>query len=118
MHPIAALQIEYSLVSRSIEADILPTVRERGISVTAYGVFSRGLLTGSVPNKESAARGDIRGHFPRFQGENLAANQRMIAKLQEIARQKGVSVAQLALGGFSAKAAKLSRWWARGRQRN
>jgi pyridoxine 4-dehydrogenase len=98
VHPISALQIEYSLVSRSIEADILPTARELGISVTAYGVYSRGLLTGSVPTSESAARGDIRGHFPRFQGENLTANQRMIAKLQAIARQKGVSVAQLALG--------------------
>ena len=103
VHPISALQIEYSLVSRSIEADILPTVRELGISVTAYGVFSRGLLTGSVPSSESTARGDIRGHFPRFQGENLAANQRMIVKLQAIAREKGVSVAQLALGWILTK---------------
>jgi aryl-alcohol dehydrogenase-like predicted oxidoreductase len=103
VHPIAALQIEYSLVSRSIEADILPTVRELGISVTAYGVYSRGLLTGSVPSGESTARGDIRGHFPRFQGENLAANQRMIAKLQAIAREKGVSVAQLTLGWILTK---------------
>ena len=85
------------------QADILPTVRELGISVTAYGVFSRGLLTGSVPSSESTARGDIRGHFPRFQGENLAANQRMIAKLQAIALEKGVSVAQLALGWILTK---------------
>src|SRR5579863_8741635 len=56
VHPIAALQIEYALVSRSIEADILPTVRELGISVTAYGVYSRGLLTGSVPSSEGTAR--------------------------------------------------------------
>src|SRR5579863_2070257 len=56
VHPISALQIEYSLVSRSIEADILPTVRELGISVTAYGVYSRGLLTGSVPSSEGTAR--------------------------------------------------------------
>jgi aryl-alcohol dehydrogenase-like predicted oxidoreductase len=103
VHPISALQIEYSLVSRSIEANILPTVRELGISVTAYGVFSRGLLTGSVPSGESTARGDIRGHFPRFQGENLAANQRMIGKLQAIAREKGVSVAHLALGWILTK---------------
>ena len=103
VHPIAALQIEYSLVSRGIEAEILPTVRELGISVTAYGVYSRGLLTGSVPSANSIARGDIRGHFPRFQGENLAANQRLIAKLQAIARDKGVTVAQLALGWILTK---------------
>jgi len=103
VHPVAALQIEYSLASRGIEAEILPAVRELGISVTAYGVYSRGLLTGSVPSKESVARGDIRGHFPRFQGENLAANQRTIAKLQAIARGKGVTVAQLALGWILTK---------------
>jgi aryl-alcohol dehydrogenase-like predicted oxidoreductase len=103
VHPIAALQIEYSLISRGIETEILPTVRELGISVTAYGVYSRGLLTGSVPNKESTARGDIRGHFPRFQGENLAKNQEMISKLQAMARQKGVGVAQLALGWILTK---------------
>lgn len=103
VHPIAALQIEYSLISRGIETEILPTVRELGISVTAYGVYSRGLLTGSVPSKESTARGDIRGHFPRFQGENLAKNQEMILKLQAIARQKGVGVAQLALGWILTK---------------
>jgi aryl-alcohol dehydrogenase-like predicted oxidoreductase len=103
VHPIAALQIEYSLVSRSIEAEILPAVRELGISVTAYGVYSRGLLTGSVPTAESAARGDIRGHFPRFQGENLARNQEMISKLQAIAREKKVNVAQLALGWILTK---------------
>jgi aryl-alcohol dehydrogenase-like predicted oxidoreductase len=103
VHPIAALQIEYSLISRGIETEILPTVRELGISVTAYGVYSRGLLTGSVPSKESTARGDIRGHFPRFQGENLAKNQEMISKLQTIARQKDVGVAQLALGWILSK---------------
>jgi aryl-alcohol dehydrogenase-like predicted oxidoreductase len=103
VHPIVALQIEYSIVSRAIEADILPTLRELGISMTAYGVFSRGLLTGSVPSRESAAQGDIRGHFPRFQGQNLERNQQMIARLQAIARRHGVSVAQLALGWIMTK---------------
>jgi aryl-alcohol dehydrogenase-like predicted oxidoreductase len=103
VHPIAALQIEYSLVSRGIEAEILPTVRELGISGTAYGVYSRGLLTGSAPSTDSIVRGDIRGHFPRFQAENLAANQQMIAKLKAIARDKGVTVAQLALGWILTK---------------
>ena len=107
VHPIAALQIEYSLISRGIETEILPTVRELGISVTAYGVYSRGLLTGSAPSKESTSRGDIRGHFPRFQGENLAKNQEMILKLQAIARQKGVGVAQLALGWILTKGSEI-----------
>lgn len=97
VHPIAALQIEYSLIARGVEADILPTSRQLGISLVAYGVFSRGLLTGHVPSRESVARGDIRTHFPRFQGENLARNQQWISRLREIARQKGMSVAQLAL---------------------
>ena len=68
VHPIVDLQIEYSLVSRSAEKEIFPVLQELGIGVTAYGVLSRGLLTGSQPT----GKGDIRGHFPRFQGENLA----------------------------------------------
>jgi aryl-alcohol dehydrogenase-like predicted oxidoreductase len=96
VHPIAALQIEYSLVSRSVEADILPTLRRLGISLVAYGVFSRGLLTGHAPSRDSAAQGDIRAHFPRFQGENLTRNQEWIARLREIAQRKGITVAQLA----------------------
>lgn len=97
VHPIAALQIEYSLVSRSVEAEILPVLRQLSISLVAYGVFSRGLLTGHMPSPESASRGDIRAHFPRFQAENLARNQKLISRLQEIATKKGINVAQLAL---------------------
>jgi aryl-alcohol dehydrogenase-like predicted oxidoreductase len=103
VHPIVALQIEYSLASRSVEADILPTLRELGISMTAYGVFSRGLLTGHVPSPESASAGDVRAHFPRFQGQNLERNQQMISRLEELARKKGVSVAQIALGWILTK---------------
>jgi aryl-alcohol dehydrogenase-like predicted oxidoreductase len=103
VHPIVALQIEYSLISRSIEASILPTLRELGISMTAYGVFSRGLLTGHVPSRDSSSQGDIRGHFPRFQAQNLERNQQMISRLQELARKKGVSVAQLAMGWILTK---------------
>jgi len=103
VHPLAALQIEYSLVSRGIEAEILPTVRELGISVTAYGVFSRGLLTGSFPGPAKASPGDIRGHFPRFQGENLQRNQALIARLGEIADAHRISVAQLSLAWVLAK---------------
>jgi aryl-alcohol dehydrogenase-like predicted oxidoreductase len=97
VHPIVALQIEYAIVSRAVEADILPTLRELGISLVAYGVFSRGLLTGHAPNPESAAQGDIRSHFPRFQGENLRANQALIGRLRAIAQQMGISAAQLAV---------------------
>ena len=97
VHPIVALQIEYAIVSRAVEADILPTLRELGISLVAYGVFSRGLLTGHAPSPQSAAQGDIRAHFPRFQGENLRANQALIEGLRAIAQQKGISVAQLAV---------------------
>lgn len=103
VHRIVALQIEYSLVSRSVEGDILPTLRELGIGMTAYGVFSRGLLTGHIPSRESASQGDVRAHFPRFQSQNLERNQQMISRLQELARNKGVSVAQLALGWILTK---------------
>jgi aryl-alcohol dehydrogenase-like predicted oxidoreductase len=95
IHPIAALQIEYGLVSRGVEADILPTLRHLGISLVAYGVFSRGLLTGSFPGAANASPGDIRAHFPRFQGENLRRNQELIGRLQEIAQRKKLSIAQL-----------------------
>src|SRR6202012_3151236 len=79
VHPIAALQIEYSLVSRGIEAEILPTVRELGISVTAYGVLSRGLLSSSTAR---LAEGDPRTRFPRFRGENHARNLELLAALE------------------------------------
>jgi aryl-alcohol dehydrogenase-like predicted oxidoreductase len=97
VHPIVALQIEYAIVTRAVEADILPTLRQLGISLVAYGIFSRGLLTGHAPNRESAAQGDIRAHFPRFQGENLKANQQVVSRLRAIAQEKKISVAQLAV---------------------
>jgi aryl-alcohol dehydrogenase-like predicted oxidoreductase len=103
VHPIAALQIEYSLVSRSVEAEILPVLRELGISLVAYGVFSRGLLTGYAPGPGGTSPGDIRAHFPRFQGENLQRNQQLISRLREIAERKNGSVAQLALAWILSK---------------
>ena len=93
VHPIADLQIEYSLVSRGIEAAILPTVRELGISVTAYGLLSRGLLSSSKP----APAGDFRAHLPRFMGENLEKNQRLVKALGDFAAGKGVSPVQVAI---------------------
>ena len=103
VHPIAALQIEYSIVSRSVEADILPTLRELGISITAYGVFSRGLLAGHTPTATSVSEGDIRQHFPRFQEKHLQRNQEFVGRLREIARQEGMTVAQLAVAWVLAK---------------
>jgi aryl-alcohol dehydrogenase-like predicted oxidoreductase len=96
VHPISALQIEYAVVTRSIEETILPVTRELGISVTAYGVFSRGLLstTTKVPDP---SKGDYRAHFPRFQGENFQQNLRLIEVLRSIAARKGCTLAQLAL---------------------
>ena len=98
VHPVTDLQIEYSLISRGIEDKILPTLTELGIAVTAYGVLSRGLLTGSTP-----AANDFRAHLPRFTGENLERNQALVAKLAQLAASRRVTPAQLAIA------------WARGK---
>jgi len=93
VHPIVDLQIEYSLVSRGIEIQILPALREMGIGVTAYGVLSRGLLSGSKPS----GGGDWRGHLPRFAGENAAQNAKLVDSLNRAATEHGVSGSQLAM---------------------
>jgi aryl-alcohol dehydrogenase-like predicted oxidoreductase len=97
VHPIADLQIEYSLLSRGIEADILPTVRELGIGVTAYGVLSRGLLSGHWSPERELAQGDFRAHSPRFQGENLDHNLALVGALGAIAEAHGATIAQVAI---------------------
>jgi aryl-alcohol dehydrogenase-like predicted oxidoreductase len=97
VQPIADLQIEYSLISRGIEADILKTTRELGIGITAYGVLSRGLLSNSLSTGGQFAAGDFRAHSPRFQGENLTRNLALVDALGAIAERRGVSVAQLAI---------------------
>jgi aryl-alcohol dehydrogenase-like predicted oxidoreductase len=99
VHPIVDLQIEYSLVSRGPETKIFPALEELGIGATAYGVLSRGLLSGSQP----AASGDFRAWLPRFKGDNLARNQQLVARLKEIASAKGITQAQLALAWVLAK---------------
>ncbi len=96
VHPIVDLQIEYSLISRGIEQEILPTCRALGIDITAYGVLSRGLISGHW-SKDGAGAGDFRGHNPRFQGENLDHNLRLVERLRTIANRRGVSVAQVAI---------------------
>ncbi|MEV1069511.1 aldo/keto reductase [Streptomyces sp. NPDC050263] len=95
--PIADLQIEYALISRGIEAEILPTTRELGIAITAYGVLSRGLISGHFSADRQLAANDWRGHSPRFQGDNLQHNLNLVEALRKIAEQKGVTVAQIAI---------------------
>jgi len=95
VHPVTALQIEYSLMSRGIEAEVLPCVRELGIGVTAYGVLSRGLLSAASAREIGPA--DPRSRFPRFQGENLRRNLDLLSTLKSIAAGHGVTTAQLAI---------------------
>jgi aryl-alcohol dehydrogenase-like predicted oxidoreductase len=104
VHPISDLQIEYSLLSRGIEHDILPTCRELGIEVTAYGVLSRGLIGGTVSTGDPA---DFRTHTPRFQGENLRRNLDLVARLEPVAQRHGISVAQLAIAWVIAQGADI-----------
>ncbi|MCK8431771.1 aldo/keto reductase [Streptomyces sp. D2-8] len=95
--PVSDLQIEYSLISRGIEDEILPTTRELGIGITAYGVLSRGLISGHFTADRQLGAGDFRAMSPRFQGDNLRHNLNLVEALRKIAEQKGVSVAQIAI---------------------
>jgi aryl-alcohol dehydrogenase-like predicted oxidoreductase len=97
VHPITALQTEYSVFARQPEADILPTCRELGIGFVAYSPLGRGFLSGRFSSPDELAEDDFRRTQPRFQGENLEANRRIVAKLQEIAAEKEITPAQLAL---------------------
>ena len=99
VHPIVDLQIEYSLISRSPEAKIFPLLRELGIAATAYGVLSRGLLSGS----SIAGSGDMRNRFPRFAADNLVRNQQLVARLKQIAETWGITPSQLAIAWVLAK---------------
>jgi aryl-alcohol dehydrogenase-like predicted oxidoreductase len=98
VHPIADLQIEYSLFSRGIEAAILPACRELGIGVTAYGVLSRGLLSGHWSKERAEATRELRSASPRFQGENLDRNLALVEALRAVAGTRGATVAQAAIG--------------------
>jgi len=103
VHPICDLQIEYSLISRGIEREILPACRELGIGITAYGVLSRGLISGHW--QKGSEKGDFRSRAPRFAGANLETNLALVEKLRTSAAQIGVSVAQLAIAWVLARAA-------------
>ena len=99
VHPVSDLQIEYSLVSRGPEAKIFPLLAELGIGVTAYGVLSRGLLSGSKP----APKGDFRAYLPRFTGANAAKNAGLVATLTRLAAARGTSPSRLAIAWVLAK---------------
>jgi len=96
-HPITAVQSEYSLWSRDIEAEVLPTLRELGIGLVAYSPIGRGFLAGRFTDPAELDEGDFRRSNPRFTGENLERNQRLAAKVRELAEEKGATSGQLAL---------------------
>jgi aryl-alcohol dehydrogenase-like predicted oxidoreductase len=97
VHPIAALQSEYSLWTRDPEDGVLETCRELGIGFVAYSPLGRGFLTGQIRSADGFAEGDFRGHLPRFQGENLQRNLELVARVEEIAEEKGSTPGQIAL---------------------
>jgi aryl-alcohol dehydrogenase-like predicted oxidoreductase len=99
VHPVADLQIEYSLISRDPETSIFPALQELGVGVTAYGVLSRGLLSGS----QTTGKGDFRANLPRFSGENRERNQKLIDALNKLAAEKNATASQLAIAWVLAK---------------
>jgi len=103
VHPIADLQIEYSLLSRAVEAEVLPTLRELGIGMTAYGVLGRGLISGHWSAGQAASPGDFRGHSPRFASGNVEHNLSLVEALRQVADAKGCTVAQLAIAWVAAQ---------------
>jgi aryl-alcohol dehydrogenase-like predicted oxidoreductase len=95
VHPVTAVQVEYSLATRVIEKELLPTARELGISVVCYGVLSRGLLSGKLNGTFEPA--DFRSHAPRFDQQNFKANQKCVERLEALAKKKNCNAAQIAL---------------------
>jgi aryl-alcohol dehydrogenase-like predicted oxidoreductase len=102
-HTICDLQIEYSLLSRGIESEILPTCEQLGIGVTAYGVLSRGLLSGHWSRDRETGPADFRSHAPRFSGENLERNLKLVEAIRAIAEEKAATVAQVAIAWVLAR---------------
>lgn len=103
VHPVTDLQIEYSLISRAVEADVLPTLRELGIGLTAYGVLSRGLISGHWSADRTAGPGDGRSFSPRFSSGNVEHNLALVEALRRVAEAKGCTVAQLAIAWVAAQ---------------
>jgi aryl-alcohol dehydrogenase-like predicted oxidoreductase len=107
VHPITALQTEYSLWTRDVEDEILPTVRELGIGFVPYSPLGRGFLTGSFKSIEDIPEGDFRRHNPRFQGENFEKNLRLVREIERIASAKGVKPGQVALAWVLAQGSNI-----------
>ena len=103
VHPISALQSEYSLWSRDIEDEIIPTIAELGIGLVAYSPLGRGFLSGTITKMDDLAADDYRRNSPRFQGENFDKNLQLVERVKEIASSKGVTPGQLALAWLLAK---------------
>lgn len=103
VHPIVDLQIEYALITRGVEDKILPVLRELGIGMTAYGVLSRGLISGHWDRNQGQEKGDFRAFSPRFQGDNVDRNLALVEALRTIAAAKGVTVAQVAIAWVAAQ---------------
>jgi aryl-alcohol dehydrogenase-like predicted oxidoreductase len=104
VHPITAVQTEYSLWTRDVELEILPTLRELGIALVAYSPLGRGFLSGRFTSQDELEDGDYRRHGPRFQGENLQQNLALAERVRELAGERGIAPGQLALAWV------LSRW--------
>ncbi|MFE9426386.1 aldo/keto reductase [Kitasatospora sp. NPDC006697] len=107
VHPISAVQTEYSLWTRDIEADVLPTLRELGIGLMPYAPLGRGFLTGAIETPDQLAEGDFRRIAPRFQGDNFANNSRLVEPVRAIAERLGATAAQVALA-WVLKSAEMS----------
>ncbi len=103
VHPIAAVQSEYSLFSRDIEDEVLPAMRELGVGLVAYSPLGRGFLTGAITSKDDLAADDFRRHSPRFADEAMETNQRLVASVQALAQDKGVTAGQIALAWVMAQ---------------
>ena len=107
VHPVAAVQTEYSLWTREVEAAVLPVCRELGIGLVAYSPLGRGFLTGRYQQEAVFEEGDFRAGLPRFQGENLATNRTLVQAVMALAQQKGCSAAQIALAWLLAQGADI-----------
>ena len=103
VHPVAAVQSEYSLWSRDIEDDVIPTLKELGITLVAYSPLGRGFLTGQIKKFDDLDADDYRRHSPRFQGENFGKNLELVGQIEELAAQKGAQASQLALAWLLAQ---------------